>query len=176
MAKSLARAAILLVLWGCVALPGTPADTPTKPLRASELLSLVAGGALPENVVLEISADGLAFRPNDSYRVLLRTAGTDPRVLAALDSAKVVADLAPEAESGQDLLQHIATAASLMKDKRYDEAAGELAAALTVDFESPECGFVMGQQLRQEEQWEAAAAVYGEVLREAPDFPERTRS
>jgi len=160
MAKSLARVAILLVLCGCGAMRGIAANSATKPLRASELLALAAGGALPENIVHEISADGLAFRPNDSYRALLKTAGADPKILAAVDSARVVVDQAPEAESGRALLQHIATAGSLIKEKRNEEAANELTAAVTANFKSPECGFVMGQVLRLEERWEEAASIY----------------
>jgi hypothetical protein len=73
----------------------------------------------------------------------LKTAGADPKILAAVDSAKVVVDQAPETESGKALLQHIATAGSMIKDKRNDEAANELTAAVTASF-----------------------------LQEAPDFPE----
>jgi tetratricopeptide (TPR) repeat protein len=172
MAKSLARAAILWVLCGCGAIRGLAASSAAKPLRATELLALVAGSALPENIVREIVADGLAFRPNDSYHALLKTAGADPKILAAVDSAKVVVDQAPETESGKGLLQHIATAGSMIKDNRNDEAANELTAAVTASFQSPECGFVMAQVLRLEERWDEAAAIYQEVLREAPDFPE----
>ena len=130
---------------------GSAANSATKPLRASELLALVAGSALPENITSEIAADGLAFRPTDSYRGLLKAAGADPKILAAVDSAKIVVDQAPETESGQALLQHIATAGRMIKDKRNDEAANELTAAVTASFKSPECGFVMGQVLRLEE-------------------------
>jgi len=172
MAKSLARVAILLVLCGCGVMRGSAADSATKPLRASDLLALVAGSALPEDIVHEIAADGLAFRPSDSYRALLKTAGADPKILAAVDSAKVVVEQAPETESGKALLQHIATAGSNIKDKRNEEAANELTAAVTASFKSPECGFVMGQVLRLEERWEEAASIYREVLQEAPDFPE----
>src|ERR1700752_1290955 len=172
MAKSLARVAILLALCGCGAMRGIAANSATKPLRASELLALVAGSALPENIVHKIAADGLASRPNDSSRALLKTAGADPKILTAVDSARVVVDQAPEAESGKDLLQHLATAGSMIKDKRNEEAANQLTAAVTANFKNPECGFVMAQVLRLEEQWEAAAGVYDGVLRLAPDFPE----
>jgi tetratricopeptide (TPR) repeat protein len=139
---------------------------------AGQRITGAGGSALPENIVHKIAADGLAFRPNDSYRALLKTAGADPKILTAVDSARVVVDQAPEAESGKDLLQHLATAGSMIKDKRNEEAANELTAAVTANFKNPECGFVMAQVLRLEEQWEAAAGVYDGVLRLAPDFPE----
>ena len=172
MSKSVARMMVLLMLCGCAAARNAAANSAAKPLRASELLALVAGSVLPENIVRNIAADGLAFRPNDSYRGLLKMAGADPKVLAAFESAKVVVDQAPETESGKVLLQHIATAGGMINDKRNEEAANELTAAVTANFKSPECGFVMGQVLRLEERWEEAASIYQEVLREAPDFPE----
>jgi len=45
MAKSWARAAIVVVMCGAAALPGKAADSGTMPLRQAELLALVAGGA-----------------------------------------------------------------------------------------------------------------------------------
>jgi len=55
---------LFLMLTACRAASGQAAR---EPLRASQLLALVAGNALPENVVNEINADGLAFRPDDGY-------------------------------------------------------------------------------------------------------------
>lgn len=65
MAKSLARAAILVVMCGAVALPGMAANSAARPLRQTELLALVAGNAHPENMVQEIAADRFAFLPDD---------------------------------------------------------------------------------------------------------------
>ncbi|MGB6430585.1 MAG: tetratricopeptide repeat protein [Candidatus Acidiferrales bacterium] len=147
-------------------------ETSAKPLGASELLALVAGGTQTENVVHEISADGLAFRPDDFYGSLLKKAGATDQVLAALDAARIVGDRSPEADSGKDLLQHLANAAALMNDRHYPEAAAELTSALSLDVPCTECGFVMGQVLRLQEKWTEAAAVYQEVLVQDPDFPD----
>ena len=73
---------ILLAFCGCAALTG--AQEKGKPLTNSELLALVAGNALNENVVHEIESRGLAFRPGDGFRSQLKDAGADARVLAAL--------------------------------------------------------------------------------------------
>ena len=54
-------------------------QTPPKPMHASELLALVAGGALPENVVHEIARRGLNFHPDPLVHGLLsskRSPGT----------------------------------------------------------------------------------------------------
>jgi tetratricopeptide (TPR) repeat protein len=148
------------------------AESGGKPLRASELLGLVAGNALPENVVSDIDADHLAFRPDDNYRALLKTAGADPKVLAALDFAKTETEQSPEAESGKDLLQHLANAASMMNSRNYDQASTELKAALAASLDSPDCYFVVGELMRRESAWDQAVAAYKQVLSQEPDFPE----
>lgn len=75
MAERIARCILVLLLGITVAEVSAPcraATTPPTPLRADELLALVAGNALPENIIQEIQANGLAFRPDDSYRSLLK--------------------------------------------------------------------------------------------------------
>jgi tetratricopeptide (TPR) repeat protein len=171
MAKSLAPRVAMLALLYAAQLSGAAADSTTHPLRASELLGLVAGNALPENVAREIAIDGLAFRPDDHYRALLKAAGADAKILSALSSAKVLVEQAPDAEA-KDLLPHLATAGKLINEKQYDQAARELSDALTISPQSPETGFVMGQLLRLVEQFDQSAAIYTQVLHEAPDFPE----
>ncbi|MBZ5696876.1 MAG: tetratricopeptide repeat protein [Acidobacteriia bacterium] len=163
MAGALCAAGALVV----VAREGGP-----TPLGQTKLLALVAGNALPENVVQEINRDGLSFHPDDAYRSLLKNAGADATVLKALNDAKVVVADGREDSADKGQLQHLSDAGRLIKDKRDDEAAEELAVVLKGSFESPESGFVMGQVLRQEEGWAQAVAVYTEVLREDPNFPE----
>src|SRR4029077_1372526 len=107
MATFLARRLAILALLCAALMSGVAADSTTHPLRASELLALVAGHALPENVAREIATDGLAFRPDDSYHALLKTAGADAKILSALSSAKVLVLRAPDAEAAKDLLQHL---------------------------------------------------------------------
>ena len=59
-----------------------------------------------------------------------------------------------------------------MRNKRSNDAARELNSALVSNPESAAVGFVMGELLRQQEQWAAAASVYGEVAGRDTDFPE----
>jgi hypothetical protein len=68
MAESLAPRLAMLALLCAAQLSGAAADSTTHPLQASELLGLVAGNTLPENVAREIAIDGLAFRPDEHYR------------------------------------------------------------------------------------------------------------
>ncbi len=147
-------------------------ETSPRPLRQTELLALVAGNALPENIVHEITVRGLGFRPDAAYRAQLKTAGADPKVLKALDAAKNSSANSADYQPNPELLQHLAASGKLMKEKQYDQAAEQLTATLKGNFEKFEIGFVMGELLRQQERWAEAAAVYTQVLNEAPDFPE----
>jgi len=54
---------------------GVASQTPPRPLRASEVLALEAGGVLPANVAHEIDVRGLNFHPDEDYRALLNTSG-----------------------------------------------------------------------------------------------------
>lgn len=152
--------------------PTTSSGAPAEPLRASELMALVAGDALSENIVHELSVSGISFRLDDAYRAQLKAAGADNRVLSALDTARVVGTPSPASESEKALLQHLSAAGSLVRATRYTEAAQELKAALTMGVVSPESGFVMGQLLRVQERFPEAVDVYSEVLHEDANFPE----
>jgi hypothetical protein len=67
---------------------GVASQTPPRPLRASEVLALEAGGVLPANVAHEIDVRGLNFHPDEDYRALLNTSGADATVLAALNEKR----------------------------------------------------------------------------------------
>ena len=150
---------------------GVVSQTPPRPLRASEVLALEAGGVLPANVAHEIGVRGLNFDPDEDYRALLKTAGADATVMAALNKAKVTAP-ASDGKPDRELLKQLSSAVVLIRDKRYDEAGAELSRALESSFAGPETGFVMGEVLRRKEEFRQAAEVYAEVLRQDPDFPE----
>jgi tetratricopeptide (TPR) repeat protein len=141
----------------------------SKPLTDRELLALIAGNALSDNVVHEIKANGLNFHPTDLYRQQLTNAGADKSVLDALATAEVPAEVAPSEAS---LLNHLAQAGKFMRAKEERQSAAELAAAAKDDPLAIELGFVMGELLKRESQWQTAADVYRQVLDAAPDFPE----
>lgn len=162
-------AATGLGLGGCarVSAQGGP-----QPLAATTLLALVAGNALPDNVVYQIKGNGLAFRPDDDYRSLLKTAGADSSLLAALEGAKLASQDAPTAHGGKDLLQHIANAGAFLRNKQTDQAETEMTTALSGTFNGPARGFVIAEILRQQDKFEQAEEVYGEALEQDPNFPE----
>ena len=59
----------------------------------------------------------------------------------------------------------------MLRAKQCQEATRELTSALQ-DGAHVEAGFVMGEVLRQEKQFDLAVNVYRSVLREDPGFPE----
>ncbi len=138
--------AILAIASGAAAW-GTDLRPPGEALRQGEVLALVAGGALPENIVYEIKARGLGFHVSDEYRSQLKLAGAETQLLAALDSAKAVAESTEETQHAE-VLQHMAQAADLMRQKCYTDAVKELTVALALSPDSSEVGFVMGELLR----------------------------
>jgi tetratricopeptide (TPR) repeat protein len=162
---------LILAILGFFA-PLSFAQITQEPLSDREVLALVAGNALSENLVHDIETRGLAFRSDDQFRSFLTEAGGDARVLAALNTAKA-SDASPPTDSGAaaKLLQHLAGAGKFVRSKKYAEATQELTAALE-NGGGAETGFVMAEVLRGQEQWLKAEMILREVLRQAPDFPE----
>ena len=150
--------------------PHLRAQAAKPAMKDVEVMALVAGNALSEDIVAEIKSHGLAFQPSEQYESLIATAGGAGLVLGAIKGAKV----SPEAngelrEDSIELLQHMAKAGELIRGKQYDQAAQELSAAVH-NGGGAQAGFVMGEALRQKESWQQAAFVYKEVLRQAPEF------
>jgi len=67
----MARFALSLAASFLVCITTSASETSSRPLRQTELLALVAGNALPENVVNEVRARGVAFRMDASFRAQL---------------------------------------------------------------------------------------------------------
>lgn len=146
-------------------------SAPHSSLRKSELLALVAGDCLPENTVFEIRSRGLSFTPDDKYKSLLKDAGADPTVLAALGATKITNEQSASTEDPA-LLQHLSSAGAKIRAGQLDEAARELTAALTGGSGASEIGFVQGMVLIDLKRFEEAGQVYLEILHEDPDFPQ----
>src|SRR2546425_2328216 len=100
------RYLVMLLILGSYT-PFANAQAARQPLTDSELIALVSGRALSENIVHEIQSRGLAFRPDDQYRSLITTAGGDAVVLAALKNAKTSDRTERTETNGADpLLEH----------------------------------------------------------------------
>src|SRR5580658_7725876 len=128
-----------------------------RPLSKTELLALVAGDILPENVAFDIQSRGLAFVPDASYKSLLKSAGADAKVFAAISVAKATPGEASNAPDAQ-LLQHLSHAGAFVKSAQLDEAGGELTDALSNSSAKSEIGFVMGIVLIKQERYAEAGA------------------
>jgi tetratricopeptide (TPR) repeat protein len=148
------------------------ANASPRPLKKSELLALVAGDTLPENVIGEISARGLAFVPDVAYKALLRSAGADSQVLAALASAKSVSPAQADSSKDVELLKHLSRSGTLIRAGQSEAAAQELSTLFASGFGKSEVGFVIGIALIQQQRFEEAGQVYSEILRQDPDFPQ----
>ncbi|HYS22782.1 MAG TPA: tetratricopeptide repeat protein, partial [Candidatus Eisenbacteria bacterium] len=164
---------ILIILLVCTAFGARLlANNSPRPLGKSELLALVAAGILPENTAYEIRSKGLSFVPDANYKAMLKSAGADAKVFAALDSAKTSPSEKSDSAAETELLRHLNRAGSLIVAAQLDAAANELTAALAGNSGKPEIGFVMGKILIEQEHIEEAGQVYSEILRQDPDFPQ----
>ncbi|MGO9086830.1 MAG: tetratricopeptide repeat protein [Candidatus Sulfotelmatobacter sp.] len=150
--------------------PGAAAQNSPKPLRASQVLALQAGGALPENLAHDIEVRGLSFHPDEEFVALMKKAGAGAKVLSALSKAKMTAP--EEVKPDHELLVQLSDAAVLMNKEQYAEAGAKLNEALERSFARMETGFVMADLLRRVEEYEKASEVYAEILQQEPDFPE----
>jgi tetratricopeptide (TPR) repeat protein len=144
---------------------------PRRSLSQSELLALVAGGIISENVAFDIQSRGISFLPDASYKSLLKSAGADDKVFAALDSSKTKSTGNAEKASDPELLQRLSHAGSLIKSHQLDEAAAELTNSLSSGNKS-EIGFVMGMVLIAQQRMPEAGQIYSTILSDDPDFPE----
>lgn len=143
-----------------------------EPVTQSRLVALVSGNALPEDVAARIQNFGLAFTPDPAYHRLLQSAGADPRILTALDTAKVSQNATSSAPLDGASLQRLADAGPLLAQKKYEDAASAVSDAMAKGVPESDCGFVMGEILRQREDFPQARAVYAKLSEESRNFPE----
>ena len=170
MLKSAVRCFLLALVLEALPSLNLIAQTAPKPLRASQVMALEAGGALQANIAHDIAGRGLNFHPTQEFWALMKKAGANASVLAALKAAKV--DASGGVTPDQQLLVQLSDAAVLMKAQKYGEAAAKLSDALDSSFARMETGYVMAELLRQQERFDVALNVYGEILEKEPDFPE----
>ena len=164
---------LLICLGGMIYASQLIARGGPRPLSKSELLALVAGDIVPENVIYDIHSHGLAFVPDASYKLLLKSAGANDKVLAALGGAKINSGANTPAGDSSDveLLQHLSHAGALIKSGQLAEAGSELTAALSAGHKS-EIGFVMGMVLIAQQRFPEVGQLYSQILADDPDFPE----
>lgn len=170
MSKSGVRWSLFIFVLGVLFSLHLAAQTTPRPLRASEVMALEAGGALQANIAHDVAARGLNFHPRDEFLSLMKRAGADASVLEVLRAAKV--DASGDVKPDQQLLEQLSDAAVLMKAQKYSDATTILSDALDKSFARLETGYVMAELLRQQEKFDVALNVYQEILETEPDFPE----
>ena len=69
-------ACLLFLVLGCSSC-GVSAQGAHEPLRETQLLALVAGAALPENIVAAIHDRGVSFASDADFRAQLEAVGAD---------------------------------------------------------------------------------------------------
>src|SRR5271166_2343157 len=144
-----------------------------SPLSPITLLALVAGNSLPENIVAAIDSRGLAFKPTEEYTAQIMEAGATAEVAKALHKATVRdGAVAQNAKQQAPDWQHLSLAGKLIREKKDDLAEQELAPMLQTGDAKPAAQFVLGEALRQQEQWALAAAVYADLVKQDDCFPE----
>ncbi len=147
------------------------AQSSHHPLSESDLLALVAGQTLPENVVSEINRCGINFKPDLAYASLLKAAGANSQIFNALDSARQFLYENTPASDGQSL-RHLSSAGKLIRLRQFDGATAELTAVLSNNSTKAAAGYVMGKVLIDQNRSDEAFRVYSEVLSLDQDFPE----
>ncbi|MGC0772676.1 MAG: tetratricopeptide repeat protein [Candidatus Acidiferrum sp.] len=147
-------------------------QTSAPPLTKLELLAIVAGEIMPENVVYDLRSRGVDFVPDDAFRSLLKSAGADDRIMQALHAAKVDSARADEDAGDTPLLQHLSHAGSLIRAGKPDDAAEELTSSFAGGRGKSAIGFVVGDILGSRNRFPEASQIYSEILDNDPDFPE----
>ncbi|HEV2398364.1 MAG TPA: tetratricopeptide repeat protein [Candidatus Sulfotelmatobacter sp.] len=161
---------LILIVVTFTFLLSAAAQSSQRALRSTEVMAIQAGGALPENIAHDIATRGLNFPADEAFLALMKKAGADAKALAALKSAKV--DDHDTVKPDMELLGKLSDAAVLMRERKYDDASAKLSEALDTSFARMETGFVMAELLRQRVQFGPSEAVYAQILRTQPDFPE----
>ncbi len=147
---------------------------PATAVSASRLVALVAGNSVPEDIAARLAQFGVDFQSDAAFRSLLQSAGADPKVLVALDSAKVSLPQGATTAKSVDIkkLEALASAGPLIKQKHYEDAARAVNAANDAGAPESDVAFVMGEVLRQRQDIPQAYAVYQKILADTPNFPE----
>jgi hypothetical protein len=101
-----------------------------EPLRETQLLALVAGAALPENIVAAIRDRGMSFASDADFREKLEAVGADPRILEALDAAKVIVPEGAKEVPNKEVQKRIVEMATQYKSEKFPDDPRDLLAVI----------------------------------------------
>lgn len=148
------------------------AQTSLPPLSKTQVLALVAGVTLPENVVYDLRSRGVDFVPDNDYCSLLKTAGATDGILQALRTAKVDSANPDEDSADGPLLQHLSHVGSLIRSDKLDEAGEELTSSFSGGRGKSAVGFILGEILIDQSRYAEAGQIYSQILETEPSYPE----
>ena len=169
MSKTRKRALSALTLL-CVLPTLGNAQSDRKPLTSGEVIAMIAGESVSQDIAQEINVRGLAFRPDDEYRSIAKAAGGDDRVLGALKGARIIEGGGQgQGSPWNSSLNHLALAGQAIRRKDYATASQELTSAVE-SASRDDAGFVMGDSLIQQSEGDEASQVLAEVVRLSPEF------
>ena len=182
----------LLLLGIMAALPAaaqTPSATPQPALSGTQILSLLAGDVPSERVTMLVQQRGISFTSNDAFLDQVRKAGGDDDLVTALKSAKVTQNAstpphstgptpptggpAPGAEiddaKQEEVQQHAARGAELMKGSHFAEAETEYRAAVRLDPDNPALHIALSRALNADKKTEEGIREARLAIRLNPD-------
>src|SRR6266853_2990930 len=160
---------LVVCISGALCISAYPQTSGVSPVQ---LMALIAGGALPENLSHDLESRGISFETDDNFISLANTAGASPIVRSALRNSKRISPPASRTLSEQALLQRLSYAGSLIHSGDTQAAARELSNSLSNPDAKSAAGFVIGEILIRDRRFAEAAEIYLRILQDNPDSPE----
>lgn len=142
----------------------------SQPLSKADVIALVAGDALPENVAHWVQRRGVDFPLDEPTRTLLVRVGAPDLVLDAVRRAP--RHPAATSAAPAEVLDYLVRAGDLLRHKAHSHAQKEIDTALRLTPDEPALHFVMGYILRGQDHFMEALREYSELLKLQPGFPE----
>jgi tetratricopeptide (TPR) repeat protein len=161
-----------LVVFATVARHARSFKSNPRAMRRDELMALVAGHSLPENIAYELNHHGVCSEPTEHFKALLSNAGATPKVLAALNEANIVNCSPADLPDDSALLDHLSRAGAELNAKQFQQATEELASALDSKETRSVAGFVMGDVLIDQQREDEAVKIYEAIEKKDFDFPQ----
>jgi tetratricopeptide (TPR) repeat protein len=160
------------ILCASVAMASGVPQSENHPLTATQVLALLGGGALPEDIAAAVESRGLSFQPSEEYAKLLTQAGANSEILQVIKKAEVHASSDPAAKQESQIEAHLALSAKLLRENKIRDSEREINAAIESGGNKFDAGFIMAEVMRQKQQYPLSVAIYTEIGRHEPDFPE----
>src|SRR5208282_4078866 len=158
---------LLVIIAAQSAVAQTPTAAPQKPLTRAQILSLLAGDVPSSRVTMLVQERGIDFASNDAFLDQVRKGGGEDDLVTALQSAHVTktvnalppspaqATQAEQDEAAQEeVAQHAARGAELMKGSHFADAEAEYRAAIKLDPQNSALHIALSRALNSDKKTE----------------------